>query len=359
MIRQPGGAAELLAGLAVPAVLVSDDGTLVLANIAAETFLNASQAQLGERGWAAAFGPDSAVEGLVWRARSDGGGCAAYDIPLNFNNARVVRADVLVAPVTELPGWLTVAFQTRSVATLVDRQVQHQGAARSAVGVAAMLAHEIKNPLSGIRGAAQLLASGADDDARELTDLIVTEVDRIAKLVDRMEGFTDTRPLKLSAENIHEVLGHVRKVGEQGFAAGITIRERYDPSLPLLAANRDALIQVFLNLFKNAAEAVGPHGTIALTTAYKPGLRVRPERGGKPVSLPLEVRVIDDGPGVLEGIADHIFDPFVSSKRGGSGLGLALVAKIVADHGGIVEYERSGDPAQTIFRVLLPVASSA
>jgi two-component system nitrogen regulation sensor histidine kinase GlnL len=222
-----------------------------------------------------------------------------------------------------------------------------------------MLAHEIKNPLSGIRGAAQLLASGADDDARELTDLIVTEVDRIAKLVDRMEGFTDTRPLKLRAENIHEVLGHVRKVGEQGFAAGITIRERYDPSLPLLAANRDALIQVFLNLFKNAAEAVGPQGTIALTTAYKPGLRVRPERGGKPVSLPLEVRVIDDGPGVLEGIADHIFDPFVSSKRGGSGLGLALVAKIVADHGGIVEYERSGDPAQTIFRVLLPLASKS
>ena len=146
------------------------------------------------------------------------------------------------------PDWLTVAFQTRSVATLVERQVHQQGAARSAVGVAVMLAHEIKNPLSGIRGAAQLLATGADAEARELTDLIVAEVDRIAKLVDRMESFTDTRPMRRRPENIHEILGHVRKLAEQGFAQGIVVKERYDPSLPPVSANRDALVQVFLNL---------------------------------------------------------------------------------------------------------------
>ena len=351
-----GGAAELLAGLAVPAVLVRDDGNLAMVNLAAETFLNASQAQLTERGWAAAFGPDSAVEGLVWRARRDGGGCAAYDLPLVIAG-RPARADVLVAPVAELPGWQTVAFQTRSVATLVDRQVQHQGAARSAVGIAAMLAHEIKNPLSGIRGAAQLLSAGLDADGQELTGLIVTEVDRIAKLVDRMESFTDTRPMRLKPENIHEVLGHARRVAEQGFARGITIKERYDPSLPLISANRDAMIQVFLNLLKNAAEAVDEMGTISLTTAFKPGLKVRNADGGKPISLPLEVRIIDSGPGIPEGLAPHIFEPFVGTKRGGSGLGLALVAKIVADHGGIIEYERSGEPEATVFRILLPVAS--
>ncbi len=351
-----GSPADLLAGLAVPAILVRDDGGPALVNLAAENFLNVSQAHLAEKGWAAAFGPHSIVEALVERARRDGGGCAAYDMTLNFNGSRVVRADVLVAPVADLPGWLTVAFQTRAVATLVDRQVQHQGAARSAVGVAAMLAHEIKNPLSGIRGAAQLLATGADDEGRELTDLIVKEVDRIAKLVDRMEGFTDTRPAKLRPENIHELLGHVRKLAEQGFAAGITIKERYDPSLPLISANRDALVQVFLNLVKNAAEAIEGNGTISLTTAYRPGLKVRSGDGGKAVSLPLEVRVIDDGPGVPPEIADHVFEPFVSSRRGGSGLGLALVAKIIADHGGVVEYERSGEPPQTVFRVLLPVA---
>nr|WP_310522373.1 ATP-binding protein [Polymorphobacter sp.] len=350
------GADELLAGLAVPAVLVRPDGMPVRANLAAEVFLNASQQALAERGWAASFGPGSAVEALVRRAHYEGGSCAAYDLPLSFLGGRIGRADVLVSPVGDAPDWLAVAFQTRAVATLVERQVHQQGAARSAVGVAAMLAHEIKNPLSGIRGAAQLLASGADSDGRELTDLIVAEVDRIAKLVDRMESFTDTRPVNLLPENIHEVLGHVRKLAEQGFGQGISIRESYDPSLPLVPANRDALVQVFLNLLKNAAEATGSKGNIRITTAFRPGLKVRPEGGGASVSLPLEVRIIDDGPGVPGNLGDHVFEPFVTTKRGGSGLGLALVAKIVADHGGLVEYERSGDPEETIFRVLLPVA---
>ena len=358
MARPLAGAAELLAGLAVPAVLVDPVGRLAVVNIAAETFLNASQVALSERGWAAAFGKNSAVEGLVQRARQDGGGCAAYDLALHFPSGRTARADVLVAPVGDSPDWLTVAFQTRSVAILVDRKVQQQGAARSAVGVAAMLAHEIKNPLSGIRGAAQLLASGADAEGRELTDLIVAEVDRIAKLVDRMESFTDTRPQRLRPENIHEVLGHVRKLAVQGFGAGITIRERYDPSLPAVAANRDSLVQVFLNLLKNAVEAVDKEGEVVITTAFRAGLKVRPDGGGAPISLPIEVRVIDSGPGVDADLADHVFEPFVTTKRGGSGLGLALVAKIVADHGGVVEYERAGDPERTVFRVLLPVAEA-
>ena len=352
------GAAELLAGLAVPAVLVAPDDRVAMANIAAEAFLNTSQQALVERGWSAAFGADGVVEALVRRARSDGGGCAAYDIALVFPGGRSARADVLVAPVGDLPEWLTVAFQTRSVATLFDRKVQQQGAARSAVGVAAMLAHEIKNPLSGIRGAAQLLATGADAEGRELTDLIVAEVDRVAKLVDRMESFTDTRPREMRAENIHAVLGHVRKVSAQGFASGITIFERYDPSLPLVAACHDSLVQVFLNLLKNAAEAMENKGQIIISTAYRAGLKISPNSADAPISLPIEVRIIDNGPGVAAEIADHVFDPFVTTKRGGSGLGLALVAKIVADHGGVVEYERTGDPACTVFRVLLPLADA-
>ncbi|KPF75170.1 hypothetical protein IP88_07385 [alpha proteobacterium AAP81b] len=350
------GAAELLAGLAVPAVLVAPDGMPVQANLAAENFLNASQQALGEKGWSAAFGADSDVERLVARARREGGGCAAFDLTLGFPGGRQARADVLVSPVGEAPEWLTVAFQTRSVATLVERQSLQKGAARSAVGVAAMLAHEIKNPLSGIRGAAQLLRRACGDEERELTDLIVTEVDRIAKLVDRMESFTDTRPLKLRPENIHEILGHVRRVAEQGFASGLGIQERYDPSLPPVAGNRDALVQIFLNLLKNAAEAAGPEGKIRITTAFRPGLKVRGAAAAKPVSLPLEVRIIDNGPGVPPELGDHVFEPFVTSKRGGSGLGLALVAKIVADHGGVVEHERLVETGETVFRVLLPVA---
>jgi two-component system nitrogen regulation sensor histidine kinase GlnL len=352
------GAAELLAGLPIPAVLVRPDGTPTLANVAAEVFLNASQQALSERGWTAAFGPGSAVEKLVQRAQHDGGGHTAYDLALNFVGGRTARADVLISQLNDDTGWLAIAFQTRAVATLVDRQVQQQGAARSAVGVAAMLAHEIKNPLSGIRGAAQLLSSSpaSDDERRELTDLIVAEVDRVAKLVDRMESFTDTRPIPLRPENIHEVLGHVRRLAEQGFARNISLVERYDPSLPLIAGHRDGLVQLFLNLLKNAAEALGDKGMIQLTTAYRPGLKVRSADNGSAVSLPLEVRIIDNGPGVPEDLVAHIFEPFVTTKRGGTGLGLALVAKIVADHGGIIEYERIADPGLSIFRVLLPVA---
>lgn len=352
------GAAELLACLAVPAVLVRPDGMPSLANIAAEVFLNASQQALIERGWSAAFGPGSAVEKLVRRAQDDGGGHVAYDLPLSFVGGRTARADVLIAQLGDDKGWLAVAFQTRAVATLVDRQVQQQGAARSAVGVAAMLAHEIKNPLSGIRGAAQLLSTipADDEDRRELTDLIMAEVDRVAKLVDRMESFTDTRPVAMRPENIHEVLGHVRRVAQQGFARNIHLIEKYDPSLPLIAGNRDSLVQLFLNLLKNAAEAVEEAGQIQLTTAYRPGLKVRSSEGTAPVSLPLEVRIIDNGPGVPDDLVAHVFEPFVSTKRGGTGLGLALVAKIVADHGGVVEYERFADPGLSVFRVLLPVA---
>jgi two-component system nitrogen regulation sensor histidine kinase GlnL len=352
------GAAELLAGLPVPAVLVRPDGMPTMANVAAEVFLNASQQALAERGWAAAFGPDSNVEKLVRRAQDDGGGHAAYDLALNFVGGRTTRADVLIAQIGDDTGWLAVAFQTRAVATLVDRQVHQQGAARSAVGVAAMLAHEIKNPLSGIRGAAQLLSASpaSDDERRELTDLIVVEVDRVAKLVDRMESFTDTRPIPLQPENIHEVLGHVRRLARQGFARNISLVERYDPSLPAIAGHRDGLVQLFLNLLKNAAEAVGDNGVIQLTTAYRPGLKVRSGDDGAAVSLPLEVRIIDNGPGVPDELVAHIFEPFVTTKRGGTGLGLALVAKIVTDHGGIIEYERVPDPGLTVFRVLLPVA---
>ncbi len=355
------GAGELLAGLAVPVMMVRPDGTISMANIAAEAALNVSQAALEERGWGAAFGQNSMVEALVARARDDASSCAAYDVTLTPVYGRPFRADILVNPVSEMDGWLTVALQLRSVATMVDRQLQRQGAARSAEGVAQMLAHEIKNPLSGIKGAAQLLASAETEaaDRIELTDLIVTEVDRIAKLVDRLESFTDTRPMQLRPENIHELLGHVRRVAQQGFAQGMPIIERYDPSLPMVTANRDALVQVFINLLKNAAEAAGSEGKIGIATAYRPGLKVRPAGGGSPVSLPLEVRVIDSGPGLPVSLADHVFEPFVTSKPGGSGLGLALVAKIVADHGGVIEYERGGEPEQTIFRVMLPLASGS
>jgi two-component system nitrogen regulation sensor histidine kinase GlnL len=294
---------------------------------------------------------------LIEQVRHRGSAVNEYKVDLATpRNPGERLVDLYVGPLSEYPGHVVVVLQERTIADKMDRQLTHRGAARSVIALAAMLAHEIKNPLSGIRGAAQLLEQSAADEDRSLTKLICDETDRIVKLVDRMEVFADERPVEREPVNIHVVLDHVKRLAQTGFGRHIKFAEEYDPSLPMVFANHDQLIQVFLNLLKNAAEAIGEgaiDGEIQLTTAFRPGVRLAKAGSKTRVSLPLEFCVKDNGPGVPDDLMPHLFDPFVTTKPTGSGLGLALVAKIVGDHGGIIECE--SQPRRTIFRVLMPV----
>src|ERR1700720_2539086 len=349
----------VLNALPHPVIVVSADGKVADANVAAEAFFEVSLPLLRRYLLHDLVPFGSPLLTLVDQVRTRGAAVNEYKVDLGTpRNPGERVVDLHVAPLPERPDYVVVMLQERTIADKMDRQLTHRGAARSVIALAAMLAHEIKNPLSGIRGAAQLLEQSVEDDDRTLTRLICDETDRIVKLVDRMEVFADERPVEREPINIHAVFDHVKRLAQSGFPRHIKFVEEYDPSLPSVLANRDQLIQVFLNLVKNAAESIGENtsgGEIALTTAFRPGVRLSLPGSKSRVSLPLEFCVKDNGPGVPEELLPHLFDPFVTTKASGSGLGLALAAKIIGDHGGIVECE--SQPRRTIFRVLMPVFS--
>lgn len=349
------GSLLVLDSLPHPVLTVNEDNRVAYANLAAESFFRSSASFLTRYDLDHFVPFGSPVLTLVEQVRDADSPIHEYKV--DISSPRIGRdkvVDVYASPVAERPGSVVLMFQPRTMADKIDRQLTHRGAARTVTGLAAMLAHEIKNPLSGIRGAAQLLEMSANDDDRALTRLITDEADRIVRIVDRMEVFSDERPIERQPVNIHSVLEHVKRLSKSGFARSIRIAEEYDPSLPPVYGNRDQLVQIFLNLAKNAAEALAdtPDAEIVFSTAFRPGIHLSVPGSSERVSLPLEFCVRDNGPGVPEEIRSYIFDPFITTKPNGSGLGLALVAKIVGDHGGVIECE--SEPRKTAFRILMP-----
>jgi two-component system nitrogen regulation sensor histidine kinase GlnL len=349
--------AEAILGALPAATLVIDELSVIrYANMSAEQLFQASASILIGEPLADIVPPTGPLLALVEQARLAEAAMSAHGVILDTPKTGIRTMSVHVAPMVDTPGWLVVSLQEQTRALKIGQQLEHRSAARSMTAMASMLAHEVKNPLSGIRGAAQLLGQGAGEEDRKLTQLICDEADRIVALVNRMEVFSDDRPLDRGPVNIHVVLERVRRLAENGFAKSVKFVERYDPSLPAVDGNQDQLVQVFLNLIKNASEAVSGRdgGEVVLTTAYRPGVRIAVNSSSERIHLPLVVTVQDNGSGIPEDLRPYLFDPFVTTKPKGSGLGLALVAKIINDHGGIVEFE--SERARTVFRIMLPVA---
>ncbi|MEO1090969.1 MAG: ATP-binding protein [Pseudomonadota bacterium] len=339
-------------------VLVSHALEFVYLNPAAEQLFAASDTYLRGRALGDVLTPDAHVLALVTEVAERGHSISDYGVVLATRRGDGQLVDVHLSAVGEPSHHVLAVFHRCSVARQLDQQLANRSAARSVSQLAAMLAHEVKNPLSGIRGAAQLLEQGLEDDDRALVQLICDETDRVVALVDRMEQFTEARTIAPDAVNVHRVLEHVRRLAENGFGRHLTLVERYDPSLPAVAGDRDRLVQVFLNLVKNACEAAPAQGgEVRIVTHYRHGLRIGNKNSRERLELPITIEVWDTGPGVPEELAGNVFDPFVTGKAKGTGLGLSLVAKIVNDHGGVVGFQNL--PQGTVFRVSLPAHGGA
>jgi two-component system nitrogen regulation sensor histidine kinase GlnL len=344
---------RLWASLPLPAFVIDRQDRIEEANPAAEEFMNASAKSLkGEPVWDR-LSVDAPLEGVLARVRESRAVFAASDVGLTAGDRPPFHCALQIAPVADDPERAILLIASREISERLERAQSSKKAAKSAIGMAEMLAHEIKNPLAGITGAAQLLSMSLEGEDRELTDLIVAESRRILKLLGQVEQFGNVRPPERRAVNIHDLLDRARKSAAVGFAAHMRFAEDYDPSLPPVWADGDQMLQVILNLLKNAAEAAPGGGTIRLRTFYDYALRLR-RSDGTGMPLPIVMEIADDGPGLPPAIAADVFEPFVSGRENGTGLGLALVAKIVAAHEGWVGVESA--PGRTMFRISLPVA---
>ena len=344
---------ELWNSLPVPALLLAPDDSIADTNPAAEAFLNLSSRSLvGAPVWDKVM-IDAPLEEAFQRARAQRSSLFVNDVDVGSGERAPVQCNIQFAPLQGAEGLTLMLISPREMAGRMTQNAHSAKAAKSAIGMAEMLAHEVKNPLAGITGAAQLLSMGLKGEELELTDLIVGEARRILKLLEQVEQFGNLRPPALKSVNIHDLLDRARQSAAVGFAAHMSFIEDYDPSLPRVLADGDQLLQVFQNLLKNAAQASPEGGTIRLRTFYEASLRIR-RKDGTRARVPVQVEIIDDGPGLPPEIAADVFEPFVSGRENGTGLGLALVSKLIGENGGWISVDSV--PGRTLFRLSLPLA---
>ena len=347
----------LWVSLPIPAVLLDENDFIQGLNPAAEGFFNSSSRSIvGEPVWDR-LAVDAPLEANLQRARAQGSPLFVNDVDVGSGNRAPLQCNLSVAPLVGQPGFMVMLISPRELAQRMIQSHSAKSAAKSAIGMAEMLAHEIKNPLAGITGAAQLLSMNLPSSDLELSDLIVAESRRIVKLLEQVEEFGNLSPPSQEPVNIHDILDRARRSALLGFGAEMKIIEEYDPSLPKALGDGDQLLQVVLNLLKNASEAAGDGGgTIRLRSFFEHSFSLR-RSDGSGQALPLQIEIIDDGPGLPQDIKGDIFDPFVSGRENGTGLGLALVSKIISDHNGWVSVDSV--PGHTVFKLSLPMAKNS
>ena len=366
-----GEAGHILASLPNPVFLLDGDDRFLFLNHAAEMFFDSSAAMLEGTALSAQIPAASSLLALLACSRSQMASVADQGIEVASPRIGLRLLNVQITPFGDrsmrdgttagMPGaderthsgQMLVTLQERALAERLRGQSMFHGAARSISSMAALLAHEVKNPLAGIKGAAQLLQSDLSPENQEFARMIVEETNRVTALLDRMEGVAGGAQTPLSSVNIHEILDHCLRISSASYGNLLTVKRRYDPSLPPLEGHRDLLIQAFLNIVKNAFEATEKNTELTVITSYARGRRLN-GGGAARLHVPIQVEVIDNGPGIAPEFRDNIFDPFVSGKNGGSGLGLALVASVVVDHRGLVEVDSV--PGRTVFRINFPTA---
>jgi len=342
----------LWVSLPVPAFLIDQDDRIADANPAAEGFLNFStRSVVGQPVWDL-IAVDAPLAEAFSRARANGTPLFVNDLDVGTDHRAPLQCALQIAPLMGADGVMILMISPRELADRMTQSHSVKSAAQSVIGMAELLAHEIKNPLAGISGAAQLLSMNLGPQDLELTDLILEESRRIVKLLEQVEQFGNLNAPDLRPINIHDVLDRARGSALLGFGAHMTIVEDYDPSLPLALGDPDQLLQVILNLLRNASEAADAcGGKIRLRSYFEHSFCLR-RSDGTGHSLPLQIEVVDNGPGLPEDIKADIFNPFVSGRENGTGLGLALVSKIISDHDGWISV--TSVPGHTVFRLSLP-----
>lgn len=344
-----------------PAVIIDASGYVLDVNAAAEYFFNKSTTMLKKHTFFEHCGLSEVDHTAMASALLKGGTLFVSDCILSTAPRVDKIVHISLAPLdpqnslSDAAQQFIVVLAPRDQGLGSDVTVSKDNTLHSTIGMAQMLAHEVKNPLAGITGAAQLLAMDlSKSEDRELTDLIVHETRRIAQLLAQVEQFGDVRPAALSPVNVHDILDRARRSAQVGFATHVAMIEEFDPSLPDVLVDADQVQQVFLNLLKNAAEAIPQTGgRVRLRSYYDHGFR-KLMPSGERRSLPVTVEVIDDGPGISDELQQRLFEPFVSGRENGTGLGLALVQKMITQNNAAITFYSK--PGETVFRLSFPKA---